>query len=61
MGGFLRVPYNDVAAIERIGESNASVVAILMEVLQGEGGIHVADPRTCGSCARSATASNGCS
>ena len=43
MGGFLRVPYNDVAAIERIGESSASVVAILMEVLQGEGGINVAD------------------
>ena len=43
MGGFLRVPYNDAAAIEKIGESNASVVAILMEVLQGEGGIHVAD------------------
>ncbi|SRR5258706_1393009 len=43
MGGFLRVPYNDVAAIERIGESNTSVVAILMEVLQGEGGINVAD------------------
>src|SRR6185295_15165700 len=43
MGGFLRVPYNDAAAIEKIGESNASVVAILLEVLQGEGGIHVAD------------------
>jgi acetylornithine aminotransferase len=43
MGGFLRVPYNDIAAIERIGESNASVVAVLLEVLQGEGGIYVAD------------------
>jgi acetylornithine aminotransferase len=43
MGGFVRVPYNDAAAIERIGESNSSVVAILLEVLQGEGGIHVAD------------------
>jgi acetylornithine aminotransferase len=43
MGGFLRVPYNDAAAIEKIGESNGSVVAILLEVLQGEGGIHVAD------------------
>ena len=42
MGGFLRVPYNDFAAIERISE-NASIVAVLMEVLQGEGGIHVAD------------------
>ena len=43
MGGFLRVPYNDIAAIERIGESNASVVAVLLEVLQGEGGVYVAD------------------
>jgi acetylornithine/N-succinyldiaminopimelate aminotransferase len=42
MGGFLRVPYNDLGAIERLSEQPA-VVAILMEVLQGEGGIHVAD------------------
>ncbi len=42
MGGFIRVPYNDYAAIERIAE-NPSIVAILMEVLQGEGGINVAD------------------
>ncbi|HEX4779205.1 MAG TPA: aspartate aminotransferase family protein [Usitatibacter sp.] len=42
MGGFLRVPYNDFGAIERLSD-NASVVAVLMEVLQGEGGIHVAD------------------
>jgi acetylornithine aminotransferase len=36
------VPYNDYAAIERIAD-NPSIVAVLMEVLQGEGGIHVAD------------------
>jgi acetylornithine aminotransferase len=42
MGGFLRVPYNDIAAIERIAD-NGSIVAVLMEVLQGEGGIIVAD------------------
>jgi acetylornithine/N-succinyldiaminopimelate aminotransferase len=42
MGGFLRVPYNDMAAIERVA-TNSSVVAVLLEVLQGEGGIHVAD------------------
>jgi acetylornithine aminotransferase len=42
MGGFMRVPYNDFAAIERLAD-NASIVAVLMEVLQGEGGIHVAD------------------
>ena len=42
MGGFVRVPYNDIGAIERIA-GNPSIVAVLMEVLQGEGGIHVAD------------------
>ncbi|MEO7743992.1 MAG: aspartate aminotransferase family protein [Usitatibacter sp.] len=41
MGGFVRVPYNDLEAIERVA-SNGSIVAVLMEVLQGEGGIHVA-------------------
>jgi acetylornithine aminotransferase len=41
MGGFLRVPYNDIAAVERLAD-NASIVAVLMEVLQGEGGINVA-------------------
>lgn len=41
MGGFLRVPYDDLGAIERLSE-NPSVVAVLLEVLQGEGGIHVA-------------------
>ncbi|HSW84554.1 MAG TPA: aspartate aminotransferase family protein [Usitatibacter sp.] len=42
MGGFLRVPYNDFAAVERLAD-NGSIVAILLEVLQGEGGIYVAD------------------
>src|SRR5471032_3378547 len=42
MGGFLRVPYNDFAAVERLAD-NASIVAVLLESLQGEGGIHVAD------------------
>ncbi len=41
MGGFLRVPYDDIGAIERIAE-NPSIVAVLLEVLQGEGGIQVA-------------------
>jgi acetylornithine/N-succinyldiaminopimelate aminotransferase len=41
MGGFLRVPYNDMGAIERLAD-NQSVVAVLLEVLQGEGGIHIA-------------------
>ena len=43
MGGFVRVPYNDIGAVERVAEHQSSVVAVLVEVLQGEGGIHVAD------------------
>ncbi len=36
------MPYNDLAAVERLAE-NGSIVAVLVEVLQGEGGINVAD------------------
>jgi acetylornithine aminotransferase len=43
MGGFLRVPYDDFAAVERLAD-NQSIVAVLMEVLQGEGGINIASP-----------------
>ena len=43
MGGFIRVPYDDIGAIERVA-NNGSIVAVLLEVLQGEGGIHVAHP-----------------
>ncbi len=41
--GFIRVPYNDVAAIERVAAADQRVQAIWLEVLQGEGGIRVAD------------------
>ncbi|MCC6611514.1 MAG: aspartate aminotransferase family protein [Burkholderiales bacterium] len=41
--GFVRVPYNDAQAVRQVAEHNRSVVAVLVEVLQGEGGIHVAD------------------
>ncbi len=41
--GFVRVPYNDIAAIKQAADANRSIVAVLVEVLQGEGGIHVAD------------------
>ncbi len=44
MTGFIRVPYNDTAAVQRVADHEQSVVAVLVEVLQGEGGIHVADP-----------------
>jgi acetylornithine/N-succinyldiaminopimelate aminotransferase len=44
MGGFVRVPYNDTKAVQQAAENNRNIVAVLLEVLQGEGGIHVADP-----------------
>ncbi|MCB1616818.1 MAG: aspartate aminotransferase family protein [Pseudomonadales bacterium] len=39
--GFIRAPYNDVQAISRIAENSANVVAILVEPVQGEGGVHI--------------------
>jgi acetylornithine/N-succinyldiaminopimelate aminotransferase len=41
--GFIRVPYNDAQAVRQAAEHNRSIVAVLVEVLQGEGGINVAD------------------
>lgn len=43
MSGFIRVPYNDITAVERAAAGRSDIVAVLVEVLQGEGGIHVAD------------------
>ena len=37
--GFVRVPLNDVAAIDAVARSNPNVVAVFLEVIQGEGGI----------------------
>tara|TARA_Y100001935_G_scaffold184714_1_gene153353 strand:- start:56643 stop:57806 length:1164 start_codon:yes stop_codon:yes gene_type:complete len=38
--GFIRVPYNDLKAIESLS-NNRSIVAILVEPIQGEGGINI--------------------
>jgi acetylornithine/N-succinyldiaminopimelate aminotransferase len=40
--GFVRVPLNDVPAIEQVARSNPNVVAIFLEVIQGEGGVNPA-------------------
>jgi acetylornithine aminotransferase len=39
--GFVRAPYSDIVALENIAENNADVVAILVEPIQGEGGVVV--------------------
>jgi acetylornithine/N-succinyldiaminopimelate aminotransferase len=38
--GFVRVPLNDLAAVEAVARSNKNVVAVFLEVIQGEGGIN---------------------
>jgi len=40
--GFVRVPLNDAAAIEKVAATNKNVVAVFLEVIQGEGGIRPA-------------------
>ena len=40
--GFVRVPLNDVAALEAVGRTHPNVVAVFLEVIQGEGGINPA-------------------
>lgn len=44
VGGFVRVPFNDVAAVETVAERDSSITAILVEPVQGEAGIRVPDP-----------------
>ena len=41
VGGFVRVPFDDLAAIRKVAENNRSVVAVLVELIQGEGGINI--------------------
>lgn len=39
--GFIRVPYNDVEAIKAAAEKHPNIVAILVEPVQGEGGVRI--------------------
>jgi len=43
VSGFTRAPLNDLAAVQQIAANNPDVVAVLVEPIQGEGGIRVAD------------------
>jgi acetylornithine aminotransferase len=40
--GFVRVPMNDLAAIEAVARDNPNVVAVFLETIQGEGGVNPA-------------------
>lgn len=41
VSGFLRVPFDDLEAIKTIASHKNNVVAILVEPIQGEGGVHI--------------------
>ncbi len=44
VSGFVRVPFNNLGAVSAIAEHNKNVVAVMLEIVQGEGGIYVSDP-----------------
>lgn len=41
VSGFVRVPYDDIDAVKQIASRKSNVVAILVEPVQGEGGINI--------------------
>lgn len=43
VSGFVRAPYNDIESIEAIAANNRKVVALMVEPIQGEGGIIIPD------------------
>lgn len=41
VGGFVRVPFDDLEAVRHVASRNPNVVAVLVEPVQGEGGINI--------------------
>lgn len=41
LSGFVHAPYNDVEALEKLVTTNPNTVAIMVEPVQGEGGINI--------------------
>ncbi len=41
--GFVRVPFDDLEALRNVAENNGEVVAVLVEPVQGEGGVRIPD------------------
>lgn len=42
VSGFVRVPFDDLPAVEQVAANNPNVVAVLFEPIQGEGGVNIA-------------------
>ena len=41
--GFVRAPYNDIAAVKNIAKNNSNIVAVMVEPVQGESGVRIPD------------------
>lgn len=41
VGGFVRVPYGDLETLRQVGNHDRNIVAVLVEPVQGEGGVRV--------------------
>jgi acetylornithine aminotransferase len=41
LSGFVRVPFDDLDAVRRVAAGNRNVVAVLAELVQGEGGVNI--------------------
>ena len=39
--GFVRVPFDDLEAVKQVAARKNNVVAIMVEPVQGEGGVHI--------------------
>ena len=39
--GFIRVPYGDIEALEALAEKSQNIAAVLVEPVQGEGGVNI--------------------
>ena len=42
--GFIHIPFNNISALEKAITKNKDCVAILVEPIQGEGGVHIPSP-----------------
>ncbi len=42
--GFTHIPFNDIFALEKAITNNKNCVAVLVEPIQGEGGVHIPSP-----------------
>lgn len=41
--GFIHIPYNDIDALNKLAETHTNIVAVMVEPIQGEGGINIPD------------------